>query len=50
MMSPTAPPVLLAHIVYSFQSVRESGIPDIVPLSSIIRPDGKEGETSQVSI
>ena len=44
------PPELLAQMVYSDQPVLESGTPWIVPSPDICKPDGRAGETSQLSI
>ena len=44
------PPELLAQMVYSDQPVLESGTPCIVPSPDICKPDGRAGETSQLSI
>ena len=42
-VNPTDPPVLFAQTVYSPQLVRESGIPEILPLSFKIKPEGSSG-------
>ena len=50
MFRPTAPPVLLAQMVYSVQGERCVGVPEMLPLSSRVKPIGSVGSISHVSI
>jgi len=46
----SVPPVLVAVTVYTADEVTVVGVPEITPVElEIVRPDGRVGDTSQVT-